>query len=53
VANLSERGSGAGRRQQDPDMYLKDDVAKNVQIYRLIGKAATVAACSYRHRIGR
>ena len=34
-------------------MYLKNEAAKNVQIYRLIGKAATIAACSYRHRIGR
>jgi len=38
---------------QDADMYLKNERAKNIQIYRLIGKAATVAACSYRHRIGR
>ena len=34
-------------------MYLKNEAAKNVQIYLLIGKAATIAACSYRHRIGR
>ena len=44
---------GPARALQDPDMYLKNEAAKNVQIYRLIGKAATIAACSYRHRIGR
>ena len=34
-------------------MYVKSEQARNVQIYRILGKAATIAACSYRHRIGR
>lgn len=37
----------------DADIYLKDERIRNIQIYRLLGKAATIAACSYRHRIGR
>jgi len=35
------------------DIYSKDEKVRNQQIFRILGKAATVAACSYRHRIGR
>lgn len=35
------------------EIYTKDEKVRNQQIYRILGKAATVAACSYRHRIGR
>lgn len=35
------------------EIYSRDEKVRNQQIYRILGKAATVAACSYRHRIGR
>jgi citrate synthase len=34
-------------------MYIKDDRVRNKQILRLLGKAPTLAAIAYRHRIGR
>lgn len=34
------------------DVY-SDSKLRNKQIYRLIGKVATLAACAFRHRIGR
>lgn len=34
------------------DIYL-DEAMANKQIFRLLGKMPTLAACAYRHRIGR
>lgn len=34
------------------DLY-KDKQLLNKQIFRILGKMPTVAACAYRHRIGR
>lgn len=34
------------------DVY-KDENKRNKQIFRLLGKVPTIAACAYRHRIGR
>eukprot|EP00842_Homolaphlyctis_polyrhiza_P005651 jgi/Hompol1/6087/HPOL_004841-RA len=38
---------------QGADLYKKDNIARNKQIIRLVGKVTTVAAACYRHRIGR
>ncbi|KAJ1974899.1 hypothetical protein H4R34_004543, partial [Dimargaris verticillata] len=35
------------------DMYIDDPRSRNKQIFRLLGKAPTLAAYAYRHRIGR
>ncbi|KAJ1923715.1 hypothetical protein IWQ60_005691 [Tieghemiomyces parasiticus] len=35
------------------DMYVNDARMRNKQIFRLLGKAPTLAAFAYRHRIGR
>lgn len=35
-----------------PHIYEKEDMV-NKQIFRLLGKTPTLAACAYRHRIGR
>eukprot|EP00732_Lithocolla_globosa_P001756 Lithocolla_globosa_v1_NODE_957_length_3033_cov_50.121894.p1 type:complete len:539 gc:universal NODE_957_length_3033_cov_50.121894:2-1618(+) len=35
------------------DVYVNNSILRNIQIYRILGKASTVAACAYRHRIGR
>eukprot|EP01117_Protostelium_nocturnum_P019151 TRINITY_DN821_c0_g1_i1.p1 TRINITY_DN821_c0_g1~~TRINITY_DN821_c0_g1_i1.p1 ORF type:complete len:507 (-),score=180.22 TRINITY_DN821_c0_g1_i1:109-1596(-) len=42
-ANPALRGEGV----------YKDRTLRNKQIYRIIGKITTIAACAYRHRIGR
>lgn len=34
-------------------MFIKNDLVRNKQIVRLLGKVPTVAAAAYRHRIGR
>lgn len=31
----------------------KERTLRNKQVYRIIGKITTIAACAYRHRIGR
>lgn len=35
------------------EKVFKDPTIRNKQIYRIIGKLPTIAACAYRHRIGR
>lgn len=35
------------------DLFEFDHRARNQQIFRILGKAPTIAACAYRHRIGR
>jgi citrate synthase len=34
------------------DIFTRPEI-RNKQIYRIIGKLPTIAACAYRHRIGR
>lgn len=35
------------------ELFLRDERVRNKQIVRILGKAPTVAAAAYRHRIGR
>jgi citrate synthase len=35
------------------DLYLNDELIRNKQIFRILGKVPTLAANAYRHRIGR
>jgi len=35
------------------DLYHKNEEVRNKQIYRILGKLPTIAACAFRHRIGR
>eukprot|EP00698_Gefionella_okellyi_P020972 TRINITY_DN6680_c0_g1_i1.p1 TRINITY_DN6680_c0_g1~~TRINITY_DN6680_c0_g1_i1.p1 ORF type:complete len:491 (-),score=71.95 TRINITY_DN6680_c0_g1_i1:757-2229(-) len=35
------------------DVYRNNEKLRNKQIYRILGKLPTIAACAYRHRIGR
>ncbi|ORZ33874.1 citrate synthase-like protein [Catenaria anguillulae PL171] len=35
------------------DIYIKDKALRNKQIFRILGKVTTIAAMTYRHRIGR
>jgi citrate synthase len=37
---------------QGSDIY-QDQKLRNKQIFRILGKLPTIAACAYRHRIGR
>ena len=39
-------------KHQGPNIY-KDTQMRNKQIFRILGKIPTIAACAYRHRIGR
>jgi citrate synthase len=35
------------------DLYTRDIECRNKQVFRILGKLPTIAAQSYRHRIGR
>lgn len=35
------------------DLFIQDDLLRNKQIVRILGKSPTIAAAAYRHRIGR
>lgn len=35
------------------DIYVTNEALRNKQIFRILGKLPTIAACAYRHRIGR
>jgi citrate synthase len=52
VAALSTFYPEANAALRGTDIY-KSARIRNKQIYRLIGKLPTIAACAYRHRIGR
>eukprot|EP00762_Andalucia_godoyi_P005579 ANDGO_00499.mRNA.1 Citrate synthase len=38
---------------QGQNLYVNNEEIRNKQIYRIIGKLPTIAACAYRNRIGR
>jgi len=38
---------------QGPELYIQNEYLINKQIFRIIGKTATLAAATYRHRLGR
>lgn len=52
LAALSTFYPFANPALQGENLY-KDEKIRNKQIYRLLGKLPTIAACAYRHRIGR
>ncbi|KAL9658143.1 hypothetical protein ABK040_013055 [Willaertia magna] len=55
VSSISALGtfySEANPALAGTDIY-KDENIRNKQIFRLLGKVPTIAACAYRHRIGR
>jgi citrate synthase len=52
MAALSTFHPEANPALAGPDVY-KDHDMRNKQIYRILGTAPTIAAASYRHRIGR
>jgi len=52
IAAMSTFHPEANPAVQGYDLYSSDDV-RNKQIFRLLGKLPTIAACAYRHRIGR
>eukprot|EP01102_Stenamoeba_stenopodia_P016406 TRINITY_DN5736_c0_g1_i2.p1 TRINITY_DN5736_c0_g1~~TRINITY_DN5736_c0_g1_i2.p1 ORF type:complete len:309 (+),score=81.08 TRINITY_DN5736_c0_g1_i2:107-928(+) len=52
MAALSTFYPEANPALQGVDIFKKEQV-RNKQIYRIIGKMPTIAACAYRHRIGR
>lgn len=53
IAAMSTFHPEANPALQGSDLYLKNPVIRNKQIFRLLGKVPTVAAQAYRHRIGR
>ncbi|KAF9976665.1 hypothetical protein BGZ73_008062 [Actinomortierella ambigua] len=53
IAALSTFHPEANPALVGSDLYTRDDRIMNKQIFRLLGKAPTIAAMSYRHRIGR
>jgi len=52
MAAMSTFHPEANPALQGPDIY-KNPHMRNKQIFRILGKLPTVAACAYRHRIGR
>ena len=53
MAGMSTFHAEANPSLTNTDLYLKNEKIRNQQIHRILGKAATIAASSYRHRIGR
>jgi len=59
LADIISAIAAMGTFYPDANTSLKgttiyDDIAmRNKQIFRLLGKLPTIAACAYRHRIGR
>jgi len=53
MAALSTFYEEANPALSGANLYLKDPNIRNKQIFRILGKVATIAACAYRHRIGR
>lgn len=52
-AALSTFHPEANPSLQGTDLYLRSEATCNKQIYRILGKAITAAACAYRLRLGR
>jgi len=52
LAALSTFHPDANTALSGADIY-KEKKIRNKQIYRILGKTPTIAACAYRHRIGR
>lgn len=53
IASLGTFYSDANPALKGPDIYRTDIALRNKQIFRILGKLPTIAACAYRHRIGR
>lgn len=53
IASLGTFYSDANPALQGTDIYKKNIALRNKQIFRILGKLPTIAACAYRHRIGR
>jgi citrate synthase len=53
MAALSTFHADANPALHGEDLYKDNDKLVNKQIVRIMGKAATIAASSYRHRVGR
>ncbi|KAJ1658785.1 hypothetical protein IWQ61_002030 [Dispira simplex] len=53
IAALSTFHPEANPALNGNDIYLENSQLRNKQIFRLLGKAPTVASYAYRHRIGR
>lgn len=53
MAAMSTFHPEANPALQGADLYLKDELVRNKQIVRILGKAPTIAAATYRHRVGR
>eukprot|EP00029_Vermamoeba_vermiformis_P005842 TRINITY_DN2139_c0_g1_i1.p1 TRINITY_DN2139_c0_g1~~TRINITY_DN2139_c0_g1_i1.p1 ORF type:complete len:506 (-),score=168.70 TRINITY_DN2139_c0_g1_i1:120-1637(-) len=55
ISSISAMGTfypDANPALQGSDLY-QDPAMRNKQIFRILGKIPTIAACAYRHRIGR
>lgn len=52
-AALSTFHPEANPSLQGSDLYAEHEAARNKQIFRMLGKIMTIAACAYRLRIGR
>lgn len=52
ISALSTFYDEANPALRGPDI-MRNDVLRNKQIFRILGKLPTIAACAYRHRIGR
>lgn len=53
VAALGTFYPDANPALQGADCMLKNKNLRDKQVYRILGKMPTIAACAYRHRIGR
>ncbi|KAI3638333.1 hypothetical protein MIR68_003944 [Amoeboaphelidium protococcarum] len=53
ISSMSAFHPEANPALQGNDLYKKNPKILNKQIFRILGKAPTLAAMSYRHRIGR
>lgn len=53
IAAMSTFHADANPALKGADLYVRNERIMNKQILRILGKAPTVAAAAYRHRIGR
>lgn len=53
IASLGTFYGDANPALQGTDIYKTNIALRNKQIFRILGKLPTIAACAYRHRIGR
>ncbi|KAG9292443.1 hypothetical protein G9A89_015313 [Geosiphon pyriformis] len=53
IAAMSTFHPDANPALAGSDLFIRDEKIRNKQIFRLLGKTPTLAAITYRHRIGR